>query len=338
MHLRLFQIILGSLLLTISHVQAAPDSELVYKLKASVVKVHATTKNGGHGVGTGVVVAPDVVATNCHILSQAEGVHISKMGDSISPTSMQADWAHDVCLLRFQYLNLPAAATRASATLQYNEEVFSIGFPGGPPKPQTSVGHIRALYPYDHSLIIRSDAAFIMGASGSPLFDSQGHLVAMSTFKSPGRHAYFYSVPVEWIQQLMDSADNHGQQTASTPFWDLPADQRPYFMQVAQPYMAGDWAALQQIADVWTKQEPGTAEAWFYLASALHGLGQLSPAQQAYTQCVKLQPAHSDALQGLAILAQQTQQNELLNQANLQLKQLDVQRWQELQERLKEMQ
>ena len=37
--------------------------ELVYQLKASIVKVHVATKSGGHGVGTGVVVGKDLVAT-----------------------------------------------------------------------------------------------------------------------------------------------------------------------------------------------------------------------------------------------------------------------------------
>ncbi len=53
----------------ISH--AEPNSELTYKLKASVTKVHVITKSGGHGVGTGVVVGKDLVATNCHILANA---------------------------------------------------------------------------------------------------------------------------------------------------------------------------------------------------------------------------------------------------------------------------
>lgn len=331
-------VLLTGSVLTNTAATAAPDAELVYKLKASVVKVHATTKNGGHGVGTGVVVAPDVVATNCHILSQAEGVHISKMGDSFSPTSMQADWAHDVCLLRFQYLNLPATATRAASTLQYNEAVFSIGFPGGPPKPQTSAGVVRALYPLENSVVVRSDAAFIMGASGSPLFDSEGHLVAMSTFKSPGRHAYFYSVPVEWIERLLDQPASGNPAAQSTAFWDLPLSQRPYFMQVVQPYLQGDWADLQTIAAAWTQQSPQTAEAWFYLASARHGLGELKLAQQAYERAVQLQPAHSDAWQGLAILAQQSGQSTLLENASTQLKTKDSVAWQVLQERLKELQ
>lgn len=172
---------------------AEPDHELVYRLKASAVKVHVMTASGGHGIGSGVVVDKDTVATNCHVLANSSGISISKFGDSISPTGMIADWRHDICLLKFQYLELPAVKMASAASLHYGDDVFSIGFPGGPPKPQTISGKVRALYPYDDSLIVRTDAAFVMGSSGSPTFNQAGELVSLSTFKSPGKQAYFYS-------------------------------------------------------------------------------------------------------------------------------------------------
>lgn len=302
---------------------AVPDHALVYKLKASVVKVHVITRQGGHGVGTGVVVAPDVVATNCHVLAHAQGVSISKLGDSISPVSMQADWRHDICLLRFQYLNLPAVTVSSAQTLQYGQEVFFIGFPGGPPKPQTNAGKIRALYPFENSIIVRSDAAFIMGASGSPLFNSTGELVALSTFKSPGRQAYFYSVAADWILPLLKTPARPDTQTTISAFWDQPATAQPYLMQVVLPYQNADWPALQQLAEHWTSQEPQTAEAYFYLASAHHGQDQLTQAKQAYLACVRIEPRHVEAWAGLAKLARQSQQMMLEKHAQQQVKKLD---------------
>jgi serine protease Do len=315
---------------------AEPDRDLVYQLKASVVKVHVITQNGGHGVGTGVVVAKDTIATNCHVLANSNGISVSKFGDSISPVGMVADWLHDACLLKFQYLELPAVKIASAASLHYGDEVFTIGFPGGPPKPQTIAGKVRALYPYDGSLIVRSDAAFIMGASGSPTFNQSGELVSLSTFKSPGKQAYFYSIPVEWVLALMQQDTASTPVPDSTPFWDLPLPERPYWMQVVQPYQNSDWKTLEAISRSWFTQQPSSAEAAFYLASALHGLGQLDAAQQAYQQSVALQPSHLDAWTGLAIVAQQKQRTDLLSEAQEHIRQLDTHAFADLQQRLQE--
>lgn len=319
---------------------AAPDHELVYRLKASIVKVHAITAKGGHGVGSGVVVAPDIIATNCHVIANASGVSISKFGDSFSPVAMIADWQHDICLLTFQYLDLPAVKLNSAKALQYGQEVFSIGFPGGPPKPQTTAGRVRALYPYADSLIIRTDAAFIMGASGSPLFNNAGELVGMNTFKSPGKRAYYYSIPVEWIEALLKKPATPPSGQLSSPgtpaFWDQPTQQQPFFMQVAQPYLHSDWSTLQTIAQTWTVQAPTSAEAYFYLASALHGQGQLEPAKQAYQKATTLQPALVEAWQGLAILAKQGGETTLLEMSMQQLQQLEPDAYTSLRNRLED--
>lgn len=325
---------LWPLSLTYMNVQADLDHELVYRLKASVVKVHAITKIGGHGVGTGVVVDQDTVATNCHVLANSQGISISKFGDNISPVGLIADWRHDVCLLKFKYLELPAVKFAAATSLKYGDNVFSIGFPGGPPKPQTISGKVRALYPYDGSLIVRTDAAFVMGSSGSPTFNQAGELVSLSTFKSPGKHAYFYSVPVEWIQALLPRETSNNTIPETAAFWDAPPADTPYLMQVVQPYQTGDWTSLEQIAHSWVAHEPQTAEAHFYLASALHGQGKLMAAQTSYERTLTLQPAHIDAWSALALLAQQSQQPVLLNQAIQHVQHLDSQAWPSLQERL----
>lgn len=302
---------------------ADPDPELVYKLKASVVKVHVVTDSGGHGVGTGVVVAPDVVATNCHIMAKAKGVNITKFGESSSPVAMQADWLHDVCLLKFQYLNLPPVTLNRAANLSYGQEVFTIGFPGGPPKPQTRVGKVRALYPLDGSVVVRADASFTMGASGSPLFNQAGELVAMSTFKSPGRHAFYYHVPVEWILDLLAKNPESNAPFISA-FWDQPPSQLPWMMQVVPLFQTSDWRNLERVAHAWLRQMPNTAEAYYYLASALHGQGNLIAAREAYLACVKFEAKHIEAWSGLALLEKQQQHVDESRIASQQVEALDI--------------
>ena len=66
------------LIFFICSLSAEPSRELLFKLNTSVVKVNVATKSGGHGVGSGVVVAQDHIVTNCHVIANAQGVHVTK--------------------------------------------------------------------------------------------------------------------------------------------------------------------------------------------------------------------------------------------------------------------
>lgn len=310
-------------------------TELSYRLKASVVKVHTATKSGGHGVGTGVVVAKDLVATNCHVIANAVGVKITKFGDSFSPEAIKADWEHDLCLLRFQFLELTPVTLGDSENLKYQQAIFSIGFPGGPPKPQSTQGKIKALYALDGSQVVRTDASFVMGASGSPVFDENGKLIAISTFKSPGHGAYFYNLPVKWVKALIDAPETTSLKSEITPFWDMPEDKRPFFMRVVLPYQNKRWEDLKLVADQWVKQEPTSPEALFYAGVAYENLGDLKEANQYFTRVLKLDPQHSATLIELGLLANKNGKAEEVEKTRVALQAIDPDLNEEFTEALK---
>jgi len=305
---------------------AEPNSELTFKLKASVTKVHVITKNGGHGVGTGVVVGKDLVATNCHILANANGVNITKFGDSYVPVSLKADWKHDLCILRFQYVDLIPVELGDSENLKYEQAMFSIGFPGGPPKPLTTFGKIKALYPLDDSQVVRTSASFVMGASGSPVFDSDGKLIAISTFKSPGQGAYYYNIPVKWVKALLaapESTETTSLKTTESPFWDALDENRPYFMRVVLPYQNSKWDDLNTIAQAWVKAESRSAEAHYYLGVAQDKLGKTEQAKQTFAQTLQLHPQHPATLFALGLIAQREDNQQELNRLKMAMKEVN---------------
>ena len=300
--------------------------ELVYQLKASIVKVHVATKSGGHGVGTGVVVGKDLVATNCHVVANALGVKITKLGDSFTPDAMRADWKHDVCVLRFQYLDIKPVVLGDSENLKYEQGIFSIGFPGGSPKPISTPGKVKALYPFDGSQVIRTDASFVMGASGSPVFDSDGKLIALSTVKSPGHSAYFYNVPVKWVKALLDTPEIATIETESlktdiSPFWDAPEQQRPFFMRVVLPYQNAKWDELEKVATEWVSNEPKSEEAQFYLGVAFENQGKTDAAKTEFSEVLKLHPQHAATLQELGLMANKAGNQPELSRLKLAMQQ-----------------
>lgn len=314
-----------SLLLTAMNVSAEPDREMVYALKGSIAKVHVVTRSGGQGVGSAVVVAKDMVATNCHVLANAVGVNISKFGDTITPVGLKADWVHDVCILRFPYLDLQPVTLGDARALRYEQEIFSIGFPGGPPKPLTSFGKVTGLYPMDGSLVVRTSASFIMGASGSPVFDKQGQLVALSTFKSPGKGAYYYNIPVNWIKNLLESPDEEilTLETSQNPFWNVPESQQPYFMQVVLPYQNADWSRLADVAEAWVQQSNDDVEAWYYLGYARLGQQRWQEAQTALDRALTLNQEHPASLMAYGLLAQHNGDQRQLDTVKQKLASID---------------
>jgi len=73
---------------------------------------------------------------------------------------------------------------------------------------------------------------------------------------------------VEWVQAALQKPRvGLGAKNAS-PFWATKESQRPFFMQVLQPYQSKDWAMLMGIAKTWVGSQPDAAESWAYLAIA----------------------------------------------------------------------
>ena len=321
----MLKVLILSLLLTLAVVaNAAPSNELVYTLKASIAKIRSVNADGGKSTGTGVVVAENKVATNCHVLANSVGMDIGAMGENYQPVGIQADWKHDVCILNFQYLPLKPAPLGDSEHLQYEQEVFSIGFPGGPPKPLTTWGSIKALYPFEDSVVIRTSASFQMGASGSPLFNSQGEVIGLSTFKSPGRHAFFYNIPVQWVKAAIKLPVTEFISNPQPAFWEESLEHKPYWMQIVLPLQNNEWSELTAIVKRWIASAPDDTEAMFYDAMTKEHLGYIDDAKKIYQRILKQTPRHAASIVSLAALAKKDGQQAQFDGFKGQLAKLNI--------------
>jgi serine protease Do len=295
-----------TLLLYTPSLLARPSFAEILKLSHSIVLITTQLPDGTNGRGSGVVVSPEYVATNCHVIANATGANVAKFRQAHRPIAIKADWRHDVCLLKFSSLPLPAVPLRMSETVTYEEPILTIGFPAGTNVPQPSYGEVKGTYPYEGSRVIRANAAFSLGSSGGALFDKAFNLLGITTFKSPGADGYFYSMPADWIQRLMDapaSIETTDLKTNEIPFWALPLNERPYFMQVVIPYQNKAWAELKTVASSWKEQEPDSADAWYFLGLAAQGLGNLDEAKKHFTQAYTLNIHDLDAMLALANVA-----------------------------------
>ncbi len=285
-------------------IRAEIPNELIYNLKATIVKVRSVNQAGGKSLGTGVVVAENKVATNCHVIADAIGIDIHAMGEGYQPVGLQADWRHDVCILDFQFLPLKPAVLGDSENLKYEEPIFSIGFPGGAPKPLTTFGSVKALYPFEGSNVIRISTSFQMGASGSPLFNERGEVIGLSTFKSPGRlNAFYYNVPIKWVKEAMNLPQTDLNQKHQHAFWEAELDKKPYWMQIVIPLQNEDWQSVERIVKEWISVNPKDQEARFYNAVSAKHASRLPEAKNILKNILVENPYHASALAELADIA-----------------------------------
>ena len=283
-----------------------PQAEL-FGLNKSMVQLWVSYPNGVTGTGSGVLIKDNHVATDCHVFADAEGVNVVKYHDTFSPIAVYADWEHDLCILKFDNLNLPPVNIRTSEDISYEEKVFSLTFPNDNPVPLPSYGKVKALYPFDGGNIIRTSASFTVGSSGGALFDLDFNLIGITTFKSPGkRYGYFYCLPSEWIVKLLETKESNSLKSTAPPFWSLPDDQKPYFMQVVIPMNEENWSKLEGIAKAWIEDDPNNADAYYYYGLAKHKQKYENEAVTFFKKAFSLNGKHIDSLIEIALIAKET--------------------------------
>jgi serine protease Do len=289
-------------LMLLSQQTLAFDQALFMKNFFSVVLVRGYDDKGGLAYGSGVVVAENQVATDCHVLRRTSKAWVSQGDDAYRIESVQADAFHDVCLLNVETMPLKPVQLGDTSSLNKGDEVMSISHTDG---TKTVAGQVKSLYAYDGGNILRTSARFTLGASGSPLFDARGNLIGINTFKTPGSDAYFYALPVEWIKRLQSQASKSELPITDRAFWELPDDEKPFFMQMALPHLYNDFQKLLEVGQRWVKAEPSSAEAWYELGTAQEGLGNPDEAQKSYSTALALYPRHAEALYRMGIFAAQ---------------------------------
>ena len=165
---------------------STPSVEVLFNTNPSVVKVHVANDKGNHGVGSGVVVAKNYIVTNCHVIANSQGIHVTKYGISYSPDALIADWKSDLCILKFKFLELKPVKMTKTANVEYETDVFTKSYGGNSARPGSSFGTVKAKFDFDGHQIIQSSASFMLGASGGGIFNYQGELLGITTFKTPG--------------------------------------------------------------------------------------------------------------------------------------------------------
>lgn len=184
----------------------------------SVVRVVVFPAAGGEtpiGHGSGIVVAPDRVLTNAHVVSEEEyegAIRVvivpSEGGEAITAEVVDRSPRNDLALLALDNGARLTPATFFSGPVGDGADVFAIGYPGGVDiaqglnmadvlRPQTPVktrGTVSAGRSAKDFETLLHTAAIGGGNSGGPLVDSCGRVLGVNSFGSlsDGSDAEFF--------------------------------------------------------------------------------------------------------------------------------------------------
>jgi serine protease Do len=300
------------------------EIEFYSRMAPSVVKIEAHNTNGRVSVGSGVMIAEGIAATNCHVTRNAERVEVIKGGTVAIAEAQISDIEHDVCILKAPDMKLQTVK-KTNTKLRLGQEVVAIGYVAGL-GPRMSAGEVTSLYEYNGSRVIESTAAFTSGASGGGLFDRNGNLLGLVTFfrrsKDAGSH---FSVPVDWIFQNLQKlpAKPIAPIKDGEPFWQKTAANQPNFLRAATLHADGQVESLRSLSQSWSEMESNNPDAWFMLGNAHQKLGQDEDAIRAYRKAVEIDAEHSGAWLAMGVSHVHTKNNDECESVVRVLKSLD---------------
>lgn len=269
------------------------DRERFNPILARVVKVEAVTDRGGYSLGSAIPVAPGRFITNCHVTANAVSIALLHEGLRWPVKAQRANLQRDLCLLDVPKLAELAPIPRGrAADLKVSSGVAAVGYTFGAGL-STQVGTVRALHAIDGGSVIQTATYFNSGASGGGLFTLDGRLVGILTFRLKGAEAYYFSVPVDWVEAELardDAFVDIAPLPRTPPFWAQPVDRLPYFMRAATLQARAQWHEVLAVADDWARAEPDNAEPWFLRGEAESRLDQHREAARAYSRATELDP------------------------------------------------
>lgn len=185
-------------------VELAPH-QIYTQVAPSVWRVQTYDDDGlPLSIGTAIVIAPDTLVTNCHVLAKAGRVAIRQGKRNIDATLEMWDSERDICQVKAPGLGAPAVNLGGMERLQVGQNVYAIGNPNGLDLT-ISAGLLSSIRRNESKqvMLLQTSAPISAGSSGGGLFDDQGMLIGLTTLRSVGDSQNLnFAVPVDWIKEL----------------------------------------------------------------------------------------------------------------------------------------
>src|SRR5262245_19894479 len=192
---------------TALRVEALEPQEVFLRASPSVVTVNTLDAMGQVvGFGSGVVIAPGEVITNCHVVTEGMKFRVKKERHTAPAyVRLYADKRH-LCQLHAPQaasFTHPLRGIAATDDLQVGQRVYAIGAPQEL-ELTLSDGLISGLRHTEggSTQLIQTSAPISPGSSGGGLFDQEGRLVGITTFFVAEGQNLNFALPAAWALEL----------------------------------------------------------------------------------------------------------------------------------------
>ncbi|MDP2028536.1 MAG: trypsin-like peptidase domain-containing protein [Thiobacillus sp.] len=259
-----------------------------------VLKVEVVRLDGMTELGSGVTIGPQRIVTNCHVVRQAGTIHVI-YGNEAWPASMDSgDEYRDLCFLKVPGFPGKVPPIGEPEDARVGIPVVAAGYSGG--NFAVSKGEVKGLFTCacDGGRVIQTSAHFEPGASGGGLFDGEGRLLGILTYKSGTGGSYHFAIPVGWMKQAskIPPLAISGKST----FWESVTKDSGYFLLACDLGAKKQWGGLLDLANEWIRQEPDNPQAWMAWGRSNLNLGHPIDAVKGFQKVLLLDSTHAEAL------------------------------------------
>lgn len=288
-------------MLAVTPAQAGTPEEVFARVSPSVVVVAVIGENKKvTSFGSGVVIGPGRVVTNCHVARKGGNLKILYEKKIYSTQLTLADPSRDLCELSTPTLTAPAVTLAPFKDVKIGQRVYAVGAPRGLDLT-LSEGLVSGLRNIRKERYIQTSAPISPGSSGGGLFDADGRLIGITTFFLDKGQNLNFALPADWIGELPARAKANRQNGNDLTDWKTRATDLE---------RSKDWSGLLEHGREWTRREPANAEAWLALGGAHGNLKQSAPAITAFREAARLKPDDARAWHNLGVMYERAKDHD----------------------------
>jgi serine protease Do len=174
--------------------------------------------------GSAVVIAPEVLLTNCHVLKGARSFLVTQSNVMAVARLQYADPERDMCQIVARNLKAPPVRMGDSDRVVVGQRIYTLGTPMNL-ELTLSDGLVSALRKdaNDKLHFIQISAPISHGSSGGGLFDEDGRLIGITSAGLDNGQNLNLAIPIKWQHDLASrSRATFASNSAAMQAADLP--------------------------------------------------------------------------------------------------------------------